>query len=237
MPKKNPKEKRLKHNPKLAEKNGKKEVPTRPYEEPYEYSRNYTPYFMVIVFISVILVIAVIFIFVFDANAKRVEKYDEVRMDYEIYTLEQYEKHKDPEIKKTDTWVNCCSRYDDDCEDDGLIEGFYQKLLGLREGDVINNELIEACQDDDKDGEDDNTEKDALSYGFPDDKLYDEDIVLWAKVYEINKTSDSEEDTEAFISYYENNGVLKIFNTIHQVLFKKIEFSYFYPLNLALEKQ
>ncbi|MHA1149921.1 MAG: hypothetical protein ACTSR8_16920 [Promethearchaeota archaeon] len=226
MPKKNPKEKRLKHNPKLSEKK-KPQAPIRPYEEPYEYSKNYTPLYMAVVFIAVIVIIALLFAFFFNAEAKKVQKYDEVKLDYDIYTLEQYEDHKDPEIHKTNKWVNCCSRYDDDCEG-GLIQGFYEKLLGKKEGDIINYELIKACKDDDKDGKDDKTGEDALSYGFESDKLYDTDIVIWAKVLEINKTSDSEnENTEAFIKYYENSGIMKSIQIFQYILFLKRESIFF----------
>lgn len=226
MPKKNPKEKGLKHNPKLSKKKSQEE-PKRPYEEDqYEYSKNYTPLYMIIAFVSIVLVIVLLFVFVFNTEAELVQKYDDVNLDYDIYTLEQYEDHEDPEIHKTDVWVNCCSRYDDDCEK-GLIQGFYEKLLGKREGDVINFELIEACRDKDEDGEDDATGDDALSYGFEDDELYDTDIVLWAKILKIKKASaEKEEDTESYISYYSSNGILNMIETLYYVLFNKSEMYY-----------
>ncbi len=205
------KNKKLKHNPKLSQK--RKSAKTKKnieesYEE-YEDYKNYTPYYMAIIAITVFIVIIVLFAVTFGSNVERVQKHDLVKLDYEIYTLDEYENHEDPSIKKTNTWVNVCSRYDDDCKD-GLIQGFYDKLIGKKVGDVVNYELIKACIDKDKDGKDDITGEDALSYGFPEDELYDTDIVLWFKVLEINKSSSEEESAEP-ASLNINNGFLNSF--------------------------
>lgn len=181
MPKRAPK-----HNPKLDRPKDKKEERSKVVEDKYEYQRNYTALYMILVFFGIVIGIVLLFVFVFNAPGTRIEKYDKVKLDYKIYTLEQYDDHEAPEIKKDGKWLNCCSRYDDEC-DNGLIEGFYKELLGKKVGDICDNKLFEACKDNDEDGEDDGTGEDALSYGFPDDDLYDTDIVLWFKVLEIKK--------------------------------------------------
>ncbi len=176
-----------KHNPKL-EKNGNKNKDSSTDKEPesYEYGRSYAHILMIAIFVGIVLIIIVVFFNVYNPSVERIEQYDKVKLDYKIYTSDQYNNHEDPEIKKTNTWVNACSRYDDDCEK-GLIEGFYQELLGKKEGDV-GEKPLDACVDKDKDGEDDSSGEEALSYGFPDDKLYDEDIVIWYKIIQINKS-------------------------------------------------
>lgn len=199
------KNKKLKHNPKLSEKakRGKQKKPIkRAYEVEEEY-QNYARYYMAIIALIVFIIIALLFIIRFSSNPERVEKYDLVKLDYEIYTLEEYENHEDPSIKKTNKWVNVCSRYDDNCKD-GLILGFYNNLLGKKVGDVLNYELFEKCVDKDKDGKDDITGEDALSYGFPEDKLYDTDIVLWFKVLEINKSAPKNESPPESAGYNSN---------------------------------
>ncbi|MHA1275099.1 MAG: hypothetical protein ACTSQS_16950 [Promethearchaeota archaeon] len=219
------KNKKLKHNPKLSQK--RKSAKTKKnieesYEE-YEDYKNYTPYYMAIIAITVFIVIIVLFAVTFGSNVERVQKYDSVKLDYEIYTLDEYENHEDPSIKKTNTWVNVCSRYDDDCKD-GLIQGFYDKLIGKKVGDVVNYELIKACVDKDKDGKDDITGEDALSYGFPEDELYDTDIVLWFKVLEINKSSSESESAEAASLNISNNILNSFFSEILLIIDKKAKF-------------
>ncbi len=214
-----------KHNPKL-EKNGnkKKDSTNKKEEESYEYERSYAHIYMAVIFVGIIIIIVVLFINVFNPSIERVEQYDKVKLDYKIYTLEQYDDHEDPEIKKTNTWVNACSRYDDDC-DKGLIEGFYQELLGKKEDDVAEKSF-KACIDKDKDGEDDNTGDEALSYGFSNDDLYDTDIVVWFKVIQINK---SQTASVKFGVYKDNpdfsnqdRGILENFNYIFDFSKKEI---------------
>ncbi|MHA1293964.1 MAG: hypothetical protein ACTSQJ_15015 [Promethearchaeota archaeon] len=203
-----------KHNPKLDKPKGKKDKERREtYVDEYEYSKNYHPLLMAFIFIGVIVIIVVLFLFVFNEEATRISDGDEVKLDYDVYTLDDYNNNKDPTIHKTNKWVNVCSRYDDDCNN-GLILGFYKELLGKKEGDS-STVYLDACIDKDKDGDDDNTGDDAESYGFPDDELFDEDIVIWYKVIKINKTSSSEgEENKSSFCFQ-----LKNFNTQYLTIF------------------
>lgn len=206
-----------KHNPKLDKKKDKKNRDYTPYYgDDIEYKRSYTKYYMILVAVGVVVILFVMLSFIFADPGPQIEKYDEVRLDYEIYSLDQYENNKEPEIKETNVWVNVCHRYDDDCEagDDGLIKGFYNKLLGLSEGDILNFELIPRCKDLDKDGEDDATGEDALSYGFEDDKLYNKEIVLWFKVREINKSSIDDTSENRLFTYEDDYLIPKATNYI-----------------------
>ena len=223
-----PKKKKLKHNPRVDQPRTtrREDIPLEENEEDY---RNYTPLYMAVVFIIVVVVIVLLFAFVFNIEAETVAKYDEVKLDYEIYSYDQYENHEDPEIKKTNTWVNVCHRYDDDCEDCNckLVKGFYEKLLGKKEGDIIDDELIEGCVDKDEDGEDDQSGEDALSYGFESDpkELRYEDIVIWCRVIEINKTSDEEETEESSLAKltYAINSPGQLSLLVHYVIFDKLK--------------
>lgn len=133
------------------------------------------------------------------SNPAQIGEYDEVRLEYEIYSEQHYEEKKDPEISELNEWVDMCHRYDNKCSsDDPLIKGFYDGLLGLRTGDVIEFKSIPKCKDLDDDGIDDVSGKEALSYGYEDDELYNTDIVIWARVREVRKSSSSEASVLVF---------------------------------------
>jgi len=210
--------KHKKHNPKLEKskgKKGKKESQTE-YDD-YDDVHRYTPYYMAIVFISIIILVLILLFAVFSNIGVRIGRYDLVKIDYDIYSYEEWQDHDEPTIRKTNTWVNVCSRYDDDCEE-GLIEGFYRNLLNKKKGDVVNNKFIPKCKDDDEDGEDDTDPgEDALSFGYPKSHdLYYTDIILWFKILEINKTSGASTMVEAeansgFNIEDENNIILNIY--------------------------
>ncbi len=193
-----------KHNPKLDQPNGKrgKEAKKRAVEESYDMRGNYTQYAMTCVFIIVMVVVVVLVSNVFkQETVKRVGRHDLVQLNYEIYSLDQYNEHEYPEIKETSEWVNACSRYDSSCKyiegvngtkklnNQSLILGFYNQLLNKKEGDLVSSKLIKACIDKDMDGKDDYSVEDALSYGFVNDTLYDKDIVLTFKILSIRKKS------------------------------------------------
>jgi hypothetical protein len=185
--------KKLKHNPKLGEKSGKSKKGSSQRDiDPYEEKRSYSQFYMALVFVGVVVVIIALVFVVFTQSGIRIQQYDSVRIHYEIYTLADYESHNPPSIKETNTWLNVCSRYDSDCEG-GLIKGFYYNLLGKRDGDILNYQLLERCRDADGDGINDlDPPNEALSYGNTTDLLYDKDIVLWFKIHEINVSISTE---------------------------------------------
>ena len=190
-----------KHNPKLNKKDDKKKKRRSRYidGEPYEFEKDYTKSimsFLVIVIIGVIIFLVVV---VYDEEAPRVEQYDLVKLNYEIYSLEDYNENRPPTIQETNYWVNACHRYDSSCECHGnnsqllyecnysLIKGFYNELMGRKEGDKVNSKYIDACIDKDKDGFDDFSGEEALSYGFPNDTLYNTEIVLKFEILRLQK--------------------------------------------------
>ena len=125
---------------------------------------------MLAIFVGLIIVILIIYSTVYNTPGPRVEQYDGVKLNYEIYTLDQYNNQEDPTIKKTNEWINACVTNQDDNCDNGIFEGFYDKLIGKKEGDVCNYEPIEDCE--------------CKQY----EALDGEDIILWFKVLEINKS-------------------------------------------------
>ncbi|MFO8020682.1 MAG: hypothetical protein R6U96_18810 [Promethearchaeia archaeon] len=187
MPKKRKKRDELAHNPKLSEDNkDKKRATKKPSykDEYYEYEKSYTKYYMIAIFIGLLVVILVIYSTVYNAPGPRVEQYDGVKLNYEIYTVDQYDNQEDPTIEEINTWVNACASNTDDTCENGVFESFYKKLLGKREGDVCNYEPIEDCE--------------CENYG----DLDGEDVVLWFKVLEINKTAQTTELESSFCSTY-----------------------------------
>ncbi|MFW5895318.1 MAG: hypothetical protein ACOCT9_01110 [archaeon] len=176
MPKKRKKRKKLAHNPKLSEDNKDKKKKTKKpsYEGGYyEYEKSYTKYYMIAIFIGLLIVIVIIYSTVYNAPGPRVEQYDGVKLNYELYTLDQYDNHEDPTIKETNKWVNVCIADGDTECTNGVFESFYERLLGKKEGDICNYELIEECE-------------------CPNYKELDgEDVVIWFEVLEINKTTQS----------------------------------------------
>lgn len=202
-----------KHNPKLEQPNGKdKKASSQKGVDSYKEHKSYQKIYMTMIFIGVIAVITIIFFFIFGDQGLRVEKYDLVKLDYKIYTHDDYENNKDPTINKKKVWLNVSSRYDDKSEDD-IIVGFYKELLGKKIGDTLPNKLIEKCRDKDKDEKDDTSGEDALSYGFPSDDLYNTDIVLWFHILDINKSGpeDGVEISSAQISSDFNKRDVNIF--------------------------
>ncbi len=188
--------KKLKHNPKLDKTSEKKKRSSYQKEvDSYKEARNYSRFYMMLVFIGVVSVISILVLVVFTQSGIRIHQYDLVRMDYKIYSLSEYQNHQNPSIEEMNTWVNVCSRYDEKCGN-GLIKGFYYELLGKREGDFLNNKLIVRCQDGNWDGYNDlDPTQEALSFGNSSDLLYDTDIVLWFKIYQINSSSTIESQT------------------------------------------
>lgn len=191
-----------KHNPKLRKPDhGKRANRNQAEEEPYDaYQKDNTKYYMAAIVIAVLAIVVFMVVFVRDTDTvKRVGPYDLVNLDYTVYTYEQYDNGEEPTIRATNQWVNACSRYDSNCRcgygsnesieycAKSLILGFYNKLIGAKEGDIVNNYYIKACIDDDRDGVDDHTGESALSYGFKNDSLYDTDIILSFKIYHISK--------------------------------------------------
>ena len=189
-----------KHNPKLDKPARKRKKDSYPKEkDSYENVQNYTAYYMAVVFISIVVVVAFLFIFIFNDEGIRVEKYDNVLLDYDIYTHASYQSHSDPFESHKDYWVNVCSRYDDACEGNGLILGFYNELVGQKVGTILNYQFILKCIDNDMDGIDDYTDEPALSYGNTSDTYLNTDLILWFNIKELNKSSSGEEDAAAGI--------------------------------------
>jgi len=195
-----------KHNPKLDRPAKKKNKESYSREkDSYEDYRNNSPAYMVLIFVGLVLVVAVLFIFVFNNEGTRIEKYDTVRLDYDIYTYSAYTNHEDPFETHRNYWVNVCSRYDDTCETGGIIDGFYNELVGRRVGDTLNNKFIGKCIDADKNGYDDHSGGMALSYGFSNDTYFNTDLILWFHIKEINKSTLIEIDLDAAFICEENN--------------------------------
>ena len=202
MPKKD-----LKHNPKIDEKSKsktgssyKKEVDS--YNEKHYHNRLY----MILVFIGVIAIITTLILVVFNSGGVRIKQYDLVRLDYKIYSEDEYINHQEPSIEEINTWVNVCSRYDEKCKN-GLIKGFYYELLGKRVGDYVNYKYIEKCRDLNWDGYNDlDPTKEALSFGNSTDLLYDTNIILTFKIYEINSSSSTE--TQAAILTWQGKEII-----------------------------
>ena len=216
--------KKLKHNPKLDQSDDKKKKGLYQREvDQYEEERNYSKYYMILVFVGALAVISILIFVVFTQGGTRIEQYDLVRLDYRIYTSEDYYDHKDPTIEEMNTWVNVCSRYDSEC-DSGLIKGFYDALLGKRAGDLVNAKPIDKCIDLNKDGKDDYSGKEALSYGYPKNhSLYNTDIVLYFKIHEVNKSSSTEIQAHTSSGYQKvkNDGYHNLINYI--LVFKREE--------------
>jgi len=203
-----------KHNPKLDQpsKNKKKEGYKREVDS-YEDFKNYTPLYMAIIFIGILIIVGILIVYVFNQEGMKVEQYDLVKLDYEFYTLKAYEGQRKPFISKTDTWLNVCSRYDSDCQG-GLIKGFYNELLGRKVGDSTNYKLLEKCIDKNKDGYDDYTGKTALSYGFEDDTYFNTDIVFWFRVRAIEKKSSNNGEVTAAAFRNELEIILVIYKKV-----------------------
>jgi len=210
--------KKLKHNPKVekpsdSKKNGDYRTETDLYREQRSHSRLY----MLLVFIAIAATITTLLFVVITESGVRVSKYDNVRLDYRIYTYTDYENHKNPTIEEINVWVNACSRYDEACEGEGLIKGFYNNLLGMREGGIFGPKLLEKCIDPDWDGYNDlyNDEREALSFGNESDLLYRTDIIIWFKVHEINKTVPIELEVQHSVhSGKQTKNIIQIFDYI-----------------------
>lgn len=192
-----------KHNPKLDKPdNDKKKKPSSYSEEEYyDSSINYSRVLMGVIFVVVLMVIVVLVANVYDEedNVRIVQKYDLVLMDYAIYTYEQYDDNLEPTIRYTNKWVNACQRYDENCKckygvnatkkfcEESLVKGLYYKLLGKQVSSNTHTIFIEDCKDHDLDGYDDFSDEEALSYGHPEDVLYDKEIVITFRVLDIKK--------------------------------------------------
>ena len=203
-----------KHNPKLDKTRKNKKESYYKETDPYEDSQNLSPLYMAVIFISLIIVIAILFVFVFNDTGIKVEKYDNVLLDYDMYTYTAYEKHSDPFSSQENVWLNVCSRYDDTCEGEGLIVGFYDELIGRREGDIANFVFILKCIDKNMDGVDDFTGRAALSYGNTTDTYFNTDLILWFHIKDINKSSSATDLTAAYKSGECDENQLKVINYI-----------------------
>ena len=182
----------IKHNPKLEKSRYKKKKDSSKGEiDSYKGHRKYNRSYMLLVIISLGGVIAILLIVFSNQGGTRIEKDDLVKLDYEIYTLTNYETGKEPTFSELDSWVRVVTRYDEKYSS-GLIKGFYNKLIGKTVGDILTFNF-NKCRDVDKDGfNDDSPGQEALSFGFPGDTLYDTPIVIWFRVIEINKTISTE---------------------------------------------
>ena len=79
--------KKLKHNPKLDEsRDNKKKSSYQGKIEVYENLRSHSKFYMALVFVGVIVVIIVLVVTVFTQSGVRIQNYDLVRLDYQIYS-------------------------------------------------------------------------------------------------------------------------------------------------------
>ena len=137
----------------------------------------------VIIFLTVVLVIA---FFYSIPGSIRIQKYDSVKIDYQVWESDEDENYNvlNP-ILDTTLWITMISITDN--YSTGLILGLYNNLLGKELFFESGLLWLNKCIDQDRNGSDDITGNIALTYGNSSDLYFNTPLMIEFKVLGIQK--------------------------------------------------